>query len=94
MIISHRMAGPVFRIRKTLLAMSEGELQDRIQLRKKDDFKSLAEAVNTLNNSLKTTVDQLRTVYGTLLTDDELQRTDALRSFHGILSRFDKSSGD
>jgi len=87
-IISHRMAGPIFRIRKILLAISEGELRGRIRLRKKDDFKSLAEAVNTLNNSLTSTIDELHEVYGKLEVGDDSRKKDALKAFHGILSRF------
>ncbi len=48
MFNSHRTAGPVFRIRKTLVDMAGGVLPDKIKLREKDEFKELAETVNLL----------------------------------------------
>lgn len=42
----HRIAGPVFRIEKTLNEIAEGKKVDFVRLRKKDFFKSLAEALN------------------------------------------------
>ncbi len=42
----HRIAGPVFRIEKTLNEIAEGKKVELIRLRKKDFFKSLAEALN------------------------------------------------
>jgi len=44
----HRIAGPVYRIEKTVREMAEGKKVEPIRLRKKDFFKSLAEAVNKL----------------------------------------------
>lgn len=44
----HRIAGPVFRIERTIREMAEGKKVEPIRLRKKDFFKSLAEAVNKL----------------------------------------------
>lgn len=42
----HRIAGPLFRIEKCLREISEGKKVEKIKLRKKDFYKSLAEAVN------------------------------------------------
>jgi len=42
----HRIAGPVYRIEKTLFDMARGEDVRLVSLRKKDFFKSLAEALN------------------------------------------------
>jgi len=44
----HRIAGPIYRIEKTVREMAEGKKVEPIRLRKKDFFKSLAEAVNKL----------------------------------------------
>jgi len=44
----HRIAGPIYRIERTLREMAEGKKVEPIRLRKKDFFKSLAEAVNKL----------------------------------------------
>jgi methyl-accepting chemotaxis protein len=42
----HRIAGPLFRIERTLKEISEGKDVEPIKLRKKDFYKSLAESVN------------------------------------------------
>lgn len=42
----HRIAGPVYRIEKTLRDISEGKEIDSVHLRQKDFFKSVAEALN------------------------------------------------
>ena len=44
----HRIAGPIYRIEKTVREMAEGKKVEPLRLRKKDFFKSLAEAVNKL----------------------------------------------
>jgi len=44
----HRIAGPVYRIEKTLNEMAEGKEVNLVVLRKKDFFKSLAEALNKM----------------------------------------------
>jgi len=42
----HRIAGPIFRIERTLKEVAEGKSFSPIRLRRKDFFKTLAEAVN------------------------------------------------
>jgi len=44
----HRIAGPIYRIEKTLKELAEGKQVNKIKLRKKDFFKSLAETTNQL----------------------------------------------
>ncbi|MDD3726356.1 MAG: hypothetical protein PHI44_04100 [Candidatus Ratteibacteria bacterium] len=44
----HRIAGPIYRIERTIREMVEGKKVEPIRLRKKDFFKSLAEAINKL----------------------------------------------
>ncbi len=48
-ILSHRFAGPMERLEKELRRISEhGEHAHRIKLRKHDDIRPIAEAINTL----------------------------------------------
>jgi len=44
----HRVAGPLFRIEKTLKEISEGKDVEPIKLRKKDFYKTLADEVNKI----------------------------------------------
>ncbi|KPK38297.1 MAG: hypothetical protein AMJ78_10245 [Omnitrophica WOR_2 bacterium SM23_29] len=46
--LSHRIAGPLFRIEKELDARIAGETRGPIKLRKKDEFKLLADKINKL----------------------------------------------
>lgn len=46
--ISHRIAGPIFRIEKELAEISKGDFSRRIKLRKRDELASVAGAINRL----------------------------------------------
>lgn len=46
--LSNRMAGPIYRIEKELDLRIQGAKQGPIRLRVKDEFKTLAEKINTL----------------------------------------------
>lgn len=48
LIVSHRIAGPVYRLEKDLERMEKGELGLRIKIRKKDELGSIAEGINRL----------------------------------------------
>lgn len=45
---SHKMAGPVFSIKRSLKRMANGEPIERIRIRKGDEFQELVEVLNTL----------------------------------------------
>ncbi len=44
--LSHRLSGPVFNMMRTLEAVRRGERPKPIQLRRKDEFRDLASALN------------------------------------------------
>jgi len=46
MLITHRIAGPIFRFEKTLDKMLHKDLSDNIALRTKDEGKELAKKIN------------------------------------------------
>ena len=52
MLITHRIAGPLFRIEKALDNMVAGNLNDIISLREKDEGKDLAKKINLFNLEL------------------------------------------
>ena len=52
-LISHRIAGPVYRIRRHLETVGDGDLSVEVHLRKGDELKNLAEAVNRMQRKLK-----------------------------------------
>lgn len=65
-IMSHRMAGPLFRIQRELKKMAQGDLSGQVRLRKKDDFKSLAHAVNSLKSHWRDRIEELNGVVAEL----------------------------
>ena len=48
-LLSHRLAGPLFRFQATLDELSAGNLTRRFNLRDKDQFKELADRINALS---------------------------------------------
>ena len=48
LFISHRIAGPMFRMRRTLDELGRGVIPRKVTLRKKDEFKELSEALNSV----------------------------------------------
>jgi len=51
--LSHKIAGPIYRMESFLKSMSAGDLTGRIVLRKGDELNNLAEGINSLNDELR-----------------------------------------
>ncbi len=60
MLITHRIAGPMFRFEKTLDKMLDRNLDDPIYLRTKDEGKELANKINDFNVDLSQTLKNLQ----------------------------------
>jgi len=60
LFLSHRVAGPFFRFEKTLDKMTDGDLSQRIQLRKHDEGKVLGEKINGFNDMLSDRIKKIR----------------------------------
>lgn len=48
LVLSHNAAGAVYQIKQTILAALDGDSNRRVNLRKNDEFKDLADVVNRL----------------------------------------------
>ena len=59
-LVSHRIAGPLFRIRAVLESVGGGDLSGKITLRKNDYLKTDADTVNTMIDSLREKIDRLQ----------------------------------
>ncbi len=59
MLISHRIAGPIYKFEKYVDSMLSGRLGAPLYLRNKDDGKKLAEKLNALSQNLAETVLEL-----------------------------------
>jgi HAMP domain. len=64
--ISHKIAGPLYRLKRSISQITEGNLDVKIKLRKWDDLKDLAEHVNILAEELRTFVTTLKVDYDML----------------------------
>lgn len=82
MLITHRIAGPLFRFERTLDNMLTKDLTDKVALRNKDEGKELAIKINTFNRELSTTFKTLQThssAISALLEQTHAQTSDVNR---------------
>lgn len=59
MFITHRLAGPIFRLERAVGNMISGQLNDVIYLREKDEGKELAAKLNQFNRGLSEDIGQI-----------------------------------
>jgi methyl-accepting chemotaxis protein len=57
-ILSHRIAGPLFRFEKSTEEVGRGNLSFRISLRKEDEFREFQEKFNAMTESLRDKVSE------------------------------------
>lgn len=67
--LSHKIAGPIYRIEKFLGAMGAGDFSSRIRLRKGDELVSLADAINRLVDSLSSSFSVEKTQIESVLKE-------------------------
>ncbi len=53
LLVSHKIAGPLYRIKREIDALKEGDFRRSFNLRKKDQLKDLAQSLDQMCNSLK-----------------------------------------
>lgn len=87
-VISHRMAGPIYRIRKVLDEMAQGDLSAQVHLRRKDDFNALAASINSLIKSWRQQIEELKRLGRDLETAEGQQQIESLNQFNKILATF------
>ena len=56
MVLSHRIAGPLYRLNKHMLAIASGASLGKVKFREKDFFCELADSYNAQYESLKATI--------------------------------------
>lgn len=64
--LTHRTIGPLFKIESTIKKMTEGDINQNIILRQKDDCKSLAESLNHLSLSICEKLKNIETIQNNL----------------------------
>ena len=87
-VMSHRMAGPLFRIRREMKEMGEGDLSGEIRLRKNDDFESFARDVDGLKRRWRSHIEKLNAIVGELDSEEATGQGSALSRLKEILASF------
>ncbi|MCK5705475.1 MAG: methyl-accepting chemotaxis protein [Cyclobacteriaceae bacterium] len=59
---THRMAGPVYRLRSNIAEMADGDLGKKVSIREKDYFQSLAAEIDSLREQWHKSVTELKTI--------------------------------
>ena len=60
LLVSHKIAGPMFRFEKDIQRIASGDLQSRIQIRKGDQFQELAVCLNQMVEGLAGKLTEVR----------------------------------
>ncbi len=61
LLISHKIAGPMFRFKKDIDNISQGDLKARISIREGDQFQELAISLNKMIESLHKNISDIQT---------------------------------
>ena len=70
--LSHRVAGPIYRMEKFLKGVAKGDLSTKLHLRKGDELQDLADAINEMTDDLKNRVHKLKALMN--MTNLEIER--------------------
>ncbi|MFU8768936.1 MAG: HAMP domain-containing protein, partial [Desulfotignum sp.] len=60
LLVSHKIAGPMFRFEKDIERIAGGDLKSHINLRKGDQFQEMVKTLNTMIDSLNSKVSEIR----------------------------------
>jgi methyl-accepting chemotaxis protein len=60
LLVSHKIAGPMFRFEKDIERIAGGDLKSHIHLRKGDQFQEMVTTLNTMIDSLNSKVSEIR----------------------------------
>ncbi len=86
-LISHRMAGPIYRMRQILKKMSQGDISGpESKLRKKDEFKQLLSDINNVKEHWRTRIQELQLACKNI-GEDNIQKQN-LKQLNDIVSWF------
>jgi len=61
LFISHKIAGPLYRLEDELIKIGDGDLAGKISLREKDQVAEMAENINKMSGSLNRKVSEIHT---------------------------------
>lgn len=89
LFISHRIAGPLYRLEEDIAEVNRGNLSVKIQVRKKDELQNLAKSLNQMLKIIRNTVmeanKELADISVTVLPDKDKRK---LENAKNILKEF------
>jgi methyl-accepting chemotaxis protein len=92
-IFSHRIAGPVYRLQKSLDGILHGDLVHHIRLRRKDELGDLAGDVNRLSEFLDSRIGEMkREIRRVSAAKTPAEAAEALKRLEDIAGSFKTSS--
>ena len=86
MLMTHRIAGPMYRFEKYIKEIGSGMLNSNLKIRKKDQFQNMADSLNNMTKDLKFGLGEVNEVSGKL---DKLIVELSMSSSREILLRED-----
>lgn len=90
MFMTHRFAGPFFRLEKTMEKMLQRDLSDRIRLRPRDHGKELADRINGFNDLLESDLKEAAVLCDSLEAKlgASAEAHEELRQLKELISRY------
>ncbi len=79
MLFSHKIAGPLYRFRKVMEKLEQGDFSSNFHIRNYDQFKDLADQLNAMIVSVRTRVNAAKDLVGKLkkkknnISDEEIE---------------------
>lgn len=92
LVISHKIAGPMFRFEKDIQRVAQGDLKSRIYIRKGDQLEEMANSLNSMIDSLNQKVSAVRAELGAFSKKRESEEIslEILDSIIAIESKIDQ----
>ena len=73
-LLSHKIAGPLYRIERFLRLVAHGDFSSRLRLRKYDELQGLADSVNEMTDDLRGRVQKVKSLVNMVNLDLEKLR--------------------
>jgi len=67
LLITHRIAGPIFRFKKEIELIKEGDMSRHFGVRRKDQFQELAVSLNEMTKSIRHKNEEINKAYSDIL---------------------------
>jgi methyl-accepting chemotaxis protein len=72
LVVSHKIAGPMYRFEADIKRITNGDLKNRIHIRKGDQFQEMATILNTMVEKLNSDISGIRTTAALLEEKENL----------------------